>query len=336
MVRTLIPEREKTYSLLESRVGNTPLHEIGRILIPRGNRIYAKEEYKNPTESTFDRLYPYLFRVAEEAGLIAPQLTPVIEVSTGNAGASFAWCARELGYDDATVITHADTPKARVQQIESYGAKVLFSPAGEYAAGYVKELERILAEDKIGKGKLGEDPSRMYCLTKIDKKSLHATGYQQLIDEVFNEINGIDYFVCGVGSGTTISALGKRLKQKNPSIQVIAFEHRAAPVITEFQRGRIAKMPERFQFFGLSAAGLPPEKLDIDMSVIDDVILVADEDWRTGYRLLHENEGKDVGRTSCAAFKVALDVSDTIEDKNILILFGDPSWKYTNQYPYLK
>lgn len=335
MVRTLAQDREDVYRTLESQVGNTPLHEVRQVSIPNRNRIYAKEEYKNPTSSTFDRLYPYLFRIAEESGLIVPRITPVIEASTGNAGASFAWCAEELGYG-ATVITHKDTPKARVQQIESYGAKVIFSPAGKYAAGYVKELERILAEDKRGKGKLGEDPSRMYCLTKIDKKSLNTPGYQALVDEVLNEINEVDYFIGGVGSGTTISALGKRLKRRNPQTQVIAFEHRDAPVITEFKRGRIAKMPKKFQFFGLSAAGLPPEKLDIDMSIIDDVILVTDEDWRIGYKLLKENEGKEVGRSSCAAFKVALNLSDKIQDKKILILFGDPSWKYTDNYPYLK
>lgn len=333
MVRTLTPDREDVYRTLESQVGNTPLHEVRQVSIPNRNRIYAKEEYKNPTSSTFDRLYPYLFRIAEESGLIVPGITPVIEASTGNAGASFAWCAQKLGYG-ATVITHEDTPKARVQQIESYGAKVIFSPAGEYAAGYVKELERILAEDKRGKGKLGEDSTRMYCLTKI-KHGSNAHGFRKLVDEVYQELDRIDYFVCGVGSGTTISSLGIIFKERNPNTQVIAIEPEHSAVITAFKNGRIAEL-SHLEMIGIGAAGLPPEKLDINLLVIDDVVLVTNEDWRSGYKLLKESERKEVGRTSCAAFKVALNLSDKIQDKKILILFGDPSWKYTNNYPYLK
>ena len=87
---------------------------------------------------------------------------------------------------------------------------------------------------------------------------------------------------------------------------------------------------------GIGAAGLPPEKLDIDLSIIDDVQLVSNQDWRDGCKILKENEGKDVGRTSCAAFTVALRLAEQVYDKNILVLFADPAWKYTNEYPYLK
>ena len=334
MVRTLAQDREEAYKKLDSQVGNTPLHEIRCIAVQNENKIYAKEEYLNPTSSTFDRLYPYLFRVAEESGLIVPGITPVIEASTGNAGASFAWCARELGYPDSTVITHEDTPRARVQQIKSYGAKVVFSPAGEYAAGYVTELERILTEDKRGKGKLGEDATRMYCLTKI-KHGSNAPGFRKLVDEVYHELDAVDYFICGVGSGTTISSLGRMFKERNPNTCIVAIEPENSATITAFKDGRIAELSP-LEMIGIGAAGLPPEKLDIDMTVIDDVVLVTNEDWRTGYNLLREKEGKEVGRSSCAAFKVVLDLSEKLRDKNILILFGDPSWKYTDTYPYLK
>ena len=151
--------------------------------------------------------------MAEEGGFIEPSVTPVIEASTGNAGASFAWCARELGFPDVSVITHEDTPRARVQQIQSYGAKVIFSPAGQYAAGYVRKLEEVLGEDKKGKGKLGQDPTRMFCVTKI-KRGRQSPGYKRLVDEVYDEIGNVDFFICGVGSGTTISGIGRRLKEK--------------------------------------------------------------------------------------------------------------------------
>ena len=328
-------ERERIYNALIEKIGDTPLYKIQNIKIPNNNNIYAKEEYKNPTGSVFDRLYVFLFKDAEERGLIVPGITPVVEASTGNAGAAFAWCARELGYIDCTVITHADTPKSRVKQIKSYGAKVLFSPAGEWAAGYVRELEKILDKDKKSKGKLGEDPKRMYCVTKI-KRGSYSPGYKKLVDEIFKKVELVDYFICGVGSGTTISGIGISLKIKNPDTKVIAIEPEYSQVITEFKKGRIAKLPDKMDLIGIGAAGLPKEKLDIDLKIIDEITLVSDDDWKKGFNLLKEKEGKDIGRSSCAAFTVALKLSEKINNKNILILFADPSWKYDDDYPYMK
>ena len=335
MLQTIDKLRTKLYEDLEAQIVATPLYEVKNTQILNGNRIFAKEEYENPTQSTFDRVYPYLFRLAEEAGLIIPGVTPVIEASTGNAGASFAWCARELGYNNATVITHADTPEARVKQIKSYGAKVIFSPAGEYASGYVRKLEQVLEEDKKSKGRVGEDLTRMYCITKINQGT-NAPGLRRLVDEVYLKIGRIDYFIQGVGSGTTISGIGRALRQRDSSTKVIAIEPKYASVIRRFREGIISPIAERHELIGLGAAGLPPEKLDIDFSVIDDVISVTDEDWRTGNDLLKQNEGKEVGRSSCAAFKVALDFAHKVRDKDILILFGDPAWKYTDNYSNLK
>ncbi len=334
MDKILDLEREELYRQIGVQIGKTPLHRVSNV--PNGNSIYAKEEWRNPTGSVFDRLYPFLFRIAEEDGLIVPGISPVIEASTGNAGASFAWCSRSLGYSDCTVITHEDTPKARVEQMRNYGAKIVFSPAGEYAAGYVRKLEEILAEDRKSKGKLSEDPTRMYCVTKIHPRAPQSPGYVEFVDEVLSEIDLVDCFVCGVGSGTTISGIGRRLKERNPRTRIIAVEHMDAPVITRFRNGRIAPVPKNYQNFGLGASGLPPEKLDIDLSILDDVELVSDQDWKDGFEYLKTHERKDVGRSSCAVFEVALRLAERESNKKFLILFADPSWKYTDSYPHLK
>src|SRR5215212_2380943 len=112
----LSSSRREVYAQLHAQITPTPLYRISRIAVPHGNRIWAKEEFHNPTESAFDRVYPGLFQLLEERGSIVPFVTPVIECSLGNAGASFAWTAKQLGYK-ATVITNADTPPARIQQI---------------------------------------------------------------------------------------------------------------------------------------------------------------------------------------------------------------------------
>jgi len=319
----------------------TPLHEIQNIKIPNNNRIFAKEEWLNPTSSLFDRIYLELFKNAESNGLIVPGITPVIEASTGNAGASFAYYAKKLGYE-ATVITHADTPKARVEQIKNYGANVIFSPAGQYAKGYVNLLEKILENDKKDKGKIGEDPTRLYCITKINPEA--KKPLRKLVDEVYKQLREynkekIDNFICVVGSGTTISGIGERLKEKNLETQIIALDHIKTPVLQHLMKDKIFdyegnKMPH--QLFGISAFGLPKEKLDINFNVIDKVWLIDDSYWQKGCKFLSKQENKPVGRSSGASLYTALKLSKQVKNQNILILFFDAAWKYENKYPYFK
>src|SRR3989344_3116922 len=279
-------DRIKAYPELESKVGNTSLYRVQNINVPNNNRIFAKEEQFNPTASGFDRVYPFLFRIAEEDRLIVPGVTPVIEATTGNAGASFAWCARELGYNDCTVIIHEDAPRSRAKQIQDYGAKIIFSPAGQYTKGYVQLLEEILREDKTKKGgKLGENPKRIYCVTKINPRAREP--YRKLVDETFEQIGDetIDYFVGIVGSGTNISGIGKRLKELNPDARVVAFDPAETPstYVFKYVQGTI-----------------------IDFDVIDDVKLVTKDEWKDGCKMLKELEQKSVGRSSGGALAVSL------------------------------
>jgi len=325
----LTEERLKIYRNLESKVGNTPLYEIKNILIPNNNRIFAKEEWRNPTGSIFDRIYPHLFKIAEEEGKIMPGVTPVIETSTGNAGASFAWCARELGYEDCTVIIHEDAPKVRIKQVENYGAKIIFSPRGQYTKGCVQKLEEILKEDKkIKGGKIGENPKRLYCVTKIHPRAREV--YKRFVEEVINEVSHIDYFIGVVGSGTSISGIGKYLKIHNPLVKVIAVDPAESPSTYYLKyEGRVVdydQMPHNV--FGGATFGLPLEKLNLDLEIIDEVQLVTKEEREEAYKLLSEFEQKKVGRTSCCVFAVAYRIAKEIKNKNILICFYDPHWKY--------
>jgi cysteine synthase A len=336
--------RIKIYESLEQKVGNTPLYEIKKIPIPNRNRIFAKEEFLNPTASNFDRVYPYLFRVAEEKGFIVPGITPVIEASTGNAGASFAWCAKKLRYTDATVITHKDTPKARVEQIKSYGAKIIFSPAGELAAGYVHKLDEILAEDKKQKGgKIGENPKRMYAVTKIGPEG--KVPFKQYVEEAIKQLRGtvlnthFDYFICAVGSGTMISGVGEAFKKLGKHTKIVAIETAEVPAVSSLKKRKMLPTEQYYKHytasdfpFGMGAAGLPQQKLDINFSVIDDIQGVRAEEWKNALDALHQKEDKQVGRTSGAELAVALRMAKDVFNKIFLITFHDASWKYENSY----
>jgi cysteine synthase A len=335
----LSPERERIYKEIENKVGNTPLYEIEKIEIPNKNKIFAKEEYLNPTGSNFDRIYPYLFKVAEKKGYIIPGVTPVIEATTGNAGASFAWVAKELGFKDVTVIIHEDAPKSRIEQIKSYGAKILFSPAGQYTKGYVELLEKVLKEDKEKKGgKIGENPTRLYAVTKILPEA--RLPYYKLADEAYEQLTkregedaNFDYFISVVGSGTYISGVGERLKEINPKIKIIAIEPAESPALSALKEGKILyqeKMPHNM--FGAIPFSLPKEKLNINFDIIDEIRQIKSEEWQKTMKLLYEKEGKKVGRSSAAELAVALEIAREEKDKNILITFHDPSWKYEESY----
>ncbi len=164
--------------------------------------------------------------------------------------------------------------------------------------------------------------------------------YKKLVGELNPEFIGdISFFVCGVGSGTTISGIGKYLKERNPKIQVVAFEPEYAPVVSSLMRGTypdINYSAELHEPFGVGAAGLPPDKLDVDLSVIDRVEIVTNDAWRDGCNILWLSEQKPVGRSSGAAISVALKLAQEVKNSSVLTCFFDAAWKYSDVYPYLK
>lgn len=332
-------EREEKYNKLTRATRKVHLSRIQKIPIPNRNLIFAIEEWLNPTGSLFDRLYPHLYRIAESEGLIVPGVTPLIEVSTGNAGASFAWCAANLGYTDCTVIIHEDAPRARIEQIEYYGAKIQLSPAGQYAKGYVTELERLLKEDKRLKGgTIGTNPKRLYCVSKINPRGREV--YYALTDNVMRRLRGtkIDFFIGVAGSGTSVSGMGKRLKKYCRDTEIIVVEPKDNPTVYSFKyKGIALELPTMVhEIFGIAPFGLPYEKLNLDLAVIDRVELIEKDIWKEGCRVLAEYEGKPVGRSSGAVFMFCLELARRVVGKNMLIFFYDPLWKYDDTYPFLK
>jgi cysteine synthase A len=332
MVETIMMDKVclQEHAKLQEKVGRTPLYEIQNIEIPNGNRVFAKEEWVNPTGSMFDRIYPHLFQIAEEEGKIIPGVTPVVEASTGNAGASFAWCARQLGYDDCTVIIHEDAPRARIEQIRRYGAKIIFSPAGQYTKGYVQKLEDVLREDKKAKGgKIGENPKRLYCVTKINPRAREV--YQQFVEEVIEKVPTIDYFVGVVGSGTSISGIGKYLKDFNSITKIIAVDPEETPSTHYFKYEHktidYCNMPHNI--FGGATFGLTLDKLNLDLDLIDEIRFVNKQEREEAFNQLSKNDQKEVGRTSCCVFATAQRLAEEVRNKNILICFYDLSWKYS-------
>lgn len=336
-----LPEsRRQVYAHLCSQLKPTPLHRISRIAVPNGNRIWAKEEFRNPTESAFDRVYPQLFQMLEERGCIVPYVTPVIECSLGNAGASFAWTAKELGYK-ATVITNADTPPARIQQIRSLGAEVIFSPPLEYGTGYVKLLNQLLERDRIEKGgKAGENPERLFAVTKIlpeARRCFHSLAKEALEQRQSNELAGtFDIFVSAVGSGDLICGVSEYLKSRIENLETIAIEPAELRAVSALKQGRVLEyrpLSVDRLMIGVTATGVTLDRLNIDFDVIDRIETVSTSEWEHLDTMLMKQELKSVGRTSAGVLAVALRISETVKDKDILIVFYDARWKYGDTFP---
>lgn len=292
--------RVRLYKRLQARIGNTPLVE-SPLQLPNGNKLFIKEEYKNPTGSHYDRVYVHLLNDLEKRKKIKPGETPLIETTSGNAGASFAWLCRELGYE-ATVILPEGLPIARINDIKQYGAKLMFTPKKDYIGGSAKELKRILTEVNRQRHMQGlpmfRSPNHSQTFKTIDSLESIAT-------EATDQLNGkIDFFIAAIGNGASLLGPGKYLKKQNSDIQIIGWEPLASGLACEM------KYPGSYRnLFGISKGQLTHELYGTGVSnvkfpfleqaiegkggepIVDEVMLVTDTNTENQLRKKIDPQG---------------------------------------------
>jgi cysteine synthase A len=327
------PERKELYNKIGKNIGQTPLYEIKSIPIPNGNRIFAKEEYLNPTGSHYDRVFWRLLFSLESEGRICP-CQKLVETTSGNAGASFAWLSDALGYRAAVVIPE-DMPSARVAQIKSFGAQIVLSPPGEYVVGAIGTLRKYLTERK-SEGEL------VYCTNHAEQEASIA-GMSVAADEIRDEflrrgIAPLDFYVSALGGGIALRGVTQGLKNDWPELKVYGVEPIEAP---EYYFRKHPQGPG-FSFFqsvrphdliGIGRWGDDTYKfqhMEKMLSQIEEVVLVRKEDWLQTSRELRDVESKHVGRTSAASLWATLELAKRVSNKSFLIIFYDPAWKYLN------
>lgn len=315
-------DRSAFYKEIRRIIGHTPLHKVSKIDIPNGNTIFAKEEYLNPTGSHYDRVYYWLFRDLEEKGIIRPEVTPLIDNSSGNAAASLAWLSSWLGYS-CTVVIPEDLPQARIEDIKKYGPKIVFSAPGEYVQGTNKKLREILKENRV---KTEGNNGRLYCMNhSVNPVSLHAM--EECAEEIcrFSGIQNIDYFISAIGNGTSTTGMGRVLKDKF-TCKIIGWDPEEAPVGYS-QRHQ----DKHFEFqphdvYGVGAWGVKFPHLD--MRLLDDVVLVKKDERKEALSTLHNIERKPVGHTSAGSLAVAMKIAKEVHNKTFLVIFYDSIRKY--------
>lgn len=299
----------KIYDSAAQLVGGTPLLELKRTEEKYGlkAKIFAKLEYFNPAGSVKDRVAKHMIESAEKSGAIKKGAT-LIEPTSGNTGIGIAAIGVAKGYK--VVIVMPDTMSVeRRKLIKAYGAEIVLTEGAKGMKGAIEKADEIAKQ--VGGVVMGQ----------FVNPANPAAHYATTGPEIYNDTDGkVDYFVAGVGTGGTISGVGKYLKEKIDGVKIVAVEPASSPVLTKGKAGA-----HKIQGIG---AGFIPETLDT--SVFDEIIAVEDDDALSCGRALCEREGILVGISSGAALSVAITVAKRPENagKNIVVLFPDSGDRY--------
>ena len=295
------------YSSITELIGRTPLVEVSGFEGQKA-RIAVKVEAFNPGGSVKDRIALAMIEDAEQQGILKPDAT-IIEPTSGNTGVGLAWVGVAKGYK--TILTMPDTMSVeRRNLLKAYGAELVLTPGAEGMKGAIAKAEE-LRNSIPGAVILGQfvNPAN----PAIHEKT---TG-----EEIWADTEGkVDIFVAGVGTGGTVSGVGKTLKKHNVAVKVVAVEPENSAILSGGKAG-----PHGLQGIG---AGFVPEVLDV--SVIDQVITVTDDEAYQAARDLGKTDGILVGISSGAALHAALMLAELEENagKNIVVILPDTGARY--------
>lgn len=293
----------RIYDNITQLVGNTPLVRLGK-LNPTDATVLAKLEYFNPASSVKDRIGLAMIEAAEDAGLITPGVTTIVEPTSGNTGIGLAFVAAAKGYK--IILTMPETMSMeRRKLLTGFGAELVLTPGTEGMSGAIRQAEAIVAELPNG-----------FMPQQFKNPANPEVHRRTTAEELWNDTDGaIDILVAGVGTGGTLTGVASVLKERKPSFKTVAIEPVASPVLSGGKPG-----PHKIQGIG---AGFVPDVLDT--SLIDEVMQVTNETAFEWARKLAREEGLMVGISSGAAAWVALQVAARPENAGKTIVFIVPS-----------
>ena len=294
------------YNDIIELIGSTPLLRLNRFA--PGLDLLAKLERQNPAGSAKDRAALYMIRDAEAKGALAPG-GMIIEPTSGNTGIGIAALAAVLGYR-AVIVMPDSMSVERVKLIAAYGAEVVLTSGAEGMSGAVAKAEELRAAN----------PGSVIA-GQFENPANPLAHYETTGPEIWADAEGrVDAFVAGVGTGGTITGVGRFLREKNPGVRIVAVEPAGSPLLSEGRSGAHA-----IQGIG---ANFVPEALDT--SVYDEIIAVSDGDALESMRALARTEGLLVGVSSGAAAWAAREVAKRPEfaGKRVVCLLPDTGERY--------
>ncbi len=298
----------KIYEDITKTIGNTPLVKLNNVTKGLNATVVAKMESFNPMASVKDRIGIAMIEAAENAGLIKKE-TIIIEPTSGNTGISLAFVAAARGYK--LILTMPDTMSIeRREVLKAFGAEIVLTPGSEGMRGAVNKAEELL-----------KNTPKAFMPQQFKNPSNPEIHRKTTAEEVWNDTDGkVDIFVGGVGTGGTITGVGEVIKERKPSLRIIAVEPADSPVLSGGKPG-----PHKIQGIG---AGFVPDILN--MKVVDEIITVKNEQAFALARQLAREEGILVGISSGAAAYAALQVAARPENngKLIVVVFPDTGERY--------
>lgn len=303
----------RVYDDITQLVGRTPVVRLGRLAREGEATILAKLESFNPAGSVKDRIGLAMIEDAEKAGKLRPGMT-IVEPTSGNTGIALAMVAAVKGY--RLVLTMPESMSLERRRIlAAYGAELSLTPAAEGMNGAVAAAERLVKE-------LGAEG---YMPAQFDNPSNPAVHRETTAAEILADlpIDSLDAFVAGIGTGGTITGAGRVLKEKKPSLHVVAVEPERSPILTQGKAG-----PHRIQ--GLGANFVPSI---LDREVYDEVIDVGDMEAYEAAVELAKREGLLVGISSGAALVAARKVAKRLgPGKKVLCVLPDTGERYWSSF----
>jgi len=291
---------------ISQAIGNTPLVGLPS-LSPEGYRIYLKLEGHNPTGSVKDRVAKYLIEQAEKDGRLQPGQR-ILEPTSGNTGIALAAICTPKGYP-LTCVMPENTSDERKQLLELFGAELVFSPANEGSNGSVRLAQQMA----------GDDPA-LFMPFQYGNPANPMSHYETTAPEIIADLPEVAAFVAGLGTGGTVTGVGRRLKQWNPDVRIYAAEPEYGDLV-----------------YGLRNLdeGYVPEVLDL--SVLDSRIKVDSLKALTMTRRLAEEEGIFAGVSTGASLEVAVRVCRRLpEGSQVVALSPDGGWKYLSTGAYAR
>lgn len=300
----------KVYSRIIDTIGGTPLVELTNIEKKYNlkAKIIAKVEFFNPGGSVKDRIAKAMIEKAEKEGLLNKD-SVIIEPTSGNTGIGLCMVGASKGL--RVIIVMPDTMSIeRRNLMRAYGAELVLTEGSKGMKGAIAKAEE-----------LAKDIPNSFIPSQFTNMANPNIHYLTTGPEIFNDLDGkLDYFVAGVGTGGTISGTGKYLKEKKPSIKVVAVEPETSPVLSKGTPG-----PHKIQGIG---AGFVPNTLDT--SIYDEIITIGNEEAMNTGKESAQTEGLLVGISSGAAINAAIKLASREENagKTIVVLLPDTGERY--------
>ncbi|CDX63151.1 cysteine synthase A, O-acetylserine sulfhydrolase A subunit [Mesorhizobium plurifarium] len=306
-----VPGRGRVYNSITETIGDTPLVRLDKFAREKGivANLLAKLEFFNPIASVKDRIGVAMIEALEEAGKIAPGKTTLIEPTSGNTGIALAFAAAAKGYK--LILTMPETMSVeRRKMLALLGAELVLTEGPKGMKGAIAKADELAAT-----------LPNAIIPQQFENPANPEIHRRTTAEEIWNDTNGeVDIFVAGIGTGGTITGVGQVLKKRKPSLQVVAVEPEASPVLSGGQPG-----PHKIQGIG---AGFAPKILDT--SIYDEVVRVSNEDSVANARLVARLEGVPVGISSGAALQAAIVVGSRPENKgkNLVVIIPSFAERY--------